>query len=68
MRLHFKELQGRGENVNYESVLVNMKERDAKHLIAPTKPVPDAVILDTTPLDATQSFAEAVKIAESKLK
>jgi cytidylate kinase len=67
----FKELQGRGENVSYESVLVDMKQRDARDAersIAPTKPAPDAVILDTTPLDATQSFAEAVKIVKTKLQ
>ncbi|MDD3371488.1 MAG: (d)CMP kinase [Alphaproteobacteria bacterium] len=66
----FKELQERGENVTYAAVLADMKERDArdaKRTIAPTKPAPDAVILDTTTIDAEQSFEAAAEIAGKKL-
>ena len=46
-----------------------MKERDARDAersLAPTKPAQDAIILDTTELNAEQAFAEAVKIVKEK--
>jgi len=67
----FKELQNRGETTSYELVLADMKSRDARdaeRTIAPTKPAPDAVLLDTTTLNAEQAFAEAIKIVENTLK
>ena len=66
----FKELQKRGQNATYAAVLVDMKERDARDAerpLAPTKPAPDAVMLDTTDLTAEQAFAEAVRIADMTL-
>jgi len=66
----FKELQGRGQNATYAAVLADMKERDARDAersIAPTKPAPDAVILDTTEMTAEQAFQEAVRIASKTL-
>ena len=66
----YKELQGRGQNATYAAVLADMKERDARDAersIAPTKPAPDAVMLDTTEINAEQAFAEAVRIASAKL-
>jgi cytidylate kinase len=67
----FKELQDRGENVTYAAVLADMKERDARdreRAIAPAKPAPDAVILDTTDMVADEAFEAALKIAESKMQ
>ncbi|HEU0117069.1 MAG TPA: (d)CMP kinase, partial [Alphaproteobacteria bacterium] len=67
----FKELQGRAENVTYATVLNELKERDARDAnrsTAPAKPASDAVILDTSNMTADQAFAEALKIAEAKLK
>jgi cytidylate kinase len=61
----FKELQGRGEDVTYAAVLTDMKARDARdaeRAVAPAKPAPDAVILDTTEMTAEQAFAEALKM------
>lgn len=66
----FKELQGRGQNATYAAVLADMKERDARDAersVAPTKPAPDAVMLDTTEINAEQAFAAAVRIADTKL-
>jgi cytidylate kinase len=66
----FKELQARGENAAYAAVLADMKERDARdagRAVAPTKPAPDAIVLDTTEIDAGQAFAEAVRITEEKM-
>jgi cytidylate kinase len=65
-----KELRGRGQNATYAEVLKDMKERDARdamRIIAPTKPAPDAVVLDTTEMDAAQAVAEALKIALKKM-
>lgn len=66
----FKELQTRGENATYAAVLADMKERDARDAgrsAAPAKPADDAVILDTTTMTADEAFAEAVRLAQSKL-
>ncbi len=66
----FKELQGRGQPASYDAVLADMKDRDARdaaRTVAPTKPAPDAILLDTTEIDAEMAFAEALKIAAEKL-
>jgi len=66
----FKELQGHGGHVTYPAVLADMKERDARDAarsVAPLKPPPDAVILDTSEMTADQAFDAALKIAEGKL-
>ena len=66
----FKELQGRGIAATYDEVLADMKARDARdseRAVAPTKPAPDAVILDTTPLNAQEALAEAIKISEKAI-
>lgn len=62
----FKELQGQSENVTYAAVLKDLQERDARdaeRTVAPAKPAPDAIILDTTLMNADEAFAEALKIA-----
>lgn len=66
----FKELQKRNENVNYAAVLQDMQERDARDAsrsIAPAKPAADAVMLDTSGMNADEAFAEALKIANRVL-
>ncbi len=66
----FNELQQRGENATYAGVLADMKERDARDVsrsVAPAKPAPDAVLLDTTDMNAEQAFMKALGIAGSKL-
>jgi cytidylate kinase len=60
-----KELTERGEAVTYEAVLADIRrrdERDAARAVAPLKPAPDAVLLDTTALDIEAAFQEALKI------
>lgn len=67
----FKELQGRGENVSYATVLKDMQERDARDAsrsTAPLKPAEDATTLDTTSLTADEAFQAAVGIAEKYIK
>lgn len=60
-----KELRERGAPSIYEDVLEDMKERDARdssRRVAPLAAAPDAIILDTTGLDADQVFAQASDI------
>ncbi len=60
-----KELQGRGAAAIYGDVLQDMKERDARdsqRRVAPLAVAPDAVIIDTTGLDAEQVFEQASEL------
>ncbi len=66
----FKELQQRGQSAAYETVLADMKARDARdagRAVAPAQPAPDAVILDTTAMTADEAFAAALSLAKKKL-
>jgi cytidylate kinase len=63
----FKELQSRGLPATYNDVLADMQardKRDAERAVAPTKPAPDAVILDTTHLTASEALAAALDIVK----
>ncbi|HEX5452637.1 MAG TPA: (d)CMP kinase [Stellaceae bacterium] len=54
----------------YRDVLQDMKERDARdslRRVAPLAAAPDAVILDTTRLDADQAFEQACRIVARAL-
>ena len=62
----FNECEARGENVNYEVILAQMRDRD--HLdstreIAPLRAAKDAVILDSTAMDAGKVFTTALSLA-----
>lgn len=60
-----KELLARGEASIYARVLQDLKERDARdsaRSVAPMKPAEDAVVIDTTGLDAEAAFAEAMEL------
>ncbi len=64
-----KELQLTVQNVTYEAVLKDMQERDARdasRATAPSKPADDAVLLDTSLLDAEQAFNRALSIVKKK--
>lgn len=66
-----KELRAKGENVNYETVLEEMRRRDARDSsrdAAPAVAAPDAVVIDTTGMDADQAFAKALAICEERLR
>lgn len=55
----FKELQEKGETAIYARVLEDMRERDARDTArstAPMRPAEDALIIDTSALDADQVF------------
>jgi cytidylate kinase len=60
-----RELRQRGAAVIYGDVLQDMKERDARdssRRVAPLAAAPDAIVLDTTALDADQVFEQASDI------
>jgi cytidylate kinase len=60
-----KELTERGQKTTYDEVLADIRrrdERDTARAIAPLKPAPDAVLLDTTALDIEAAFQEALRI------
>ncbi len=59
-----KELLDRGKASIYARVLQDLKERDARdsaRSVAPMKPAEDAVVLDTTVLDAEAAYAVAME-------
>jgi len=65
-----RELQGEGIEVVYESVLEDLRERDerdAQRAVAPLIPASDAIVLDTSNLDAQSVFAKAVEIVNKKM-
>jgi cytidylate kinase len=65
----WKELQQRGIDISVQSVLDDMKARDAadeSRAAAPLVPAADAVRLDTTHMDADQAFAAALRVLERK--
>jgi CMP/dCMP kinase len=66
----FRELRERGAPAIYDSVLQDMTERDARdqgRRAAPLVAAPDAVILDTSGLDADQAFEQASTIVARAL-
>lgn len=61
------ELAGRGEEVDYNAILDDVRKRDARdseRSAAPLKAAADAVTLDTSELDRDQVLAVALEIAE----
>ncbi len=66
----FKELQEQDPGAIYLRVLQDMKDRDARdsqRQAAPLAPAPDAVVLDTTALDADAVFKMACDIVGRKV-
>ncbi|MGD9802586.1 MAG: (d)CMP kinase [Hyphomicrobiaceae bacterium] len=68
-RRRYEELKKRGEPVTYEGVLATIKGRDARdagRADAPMTVAPDAIVLDTTGLDADAAFDEALALIRAK--
>lgn len=64
-----KELRQRGLAVIPDTVLAEMRERDerdSKRAVAPLVPAHDAIVLDTSDLDADAAFDAAVAFIRSK--
>lgn len=66
----FLEHQGRGENISYDDLLTDIRQRDARdrgRSAAPMLAARDAMHLDTTELDANQAFDAMMTLIRSKL-
>lgn len=66
----FEELRQKGEKVSFEKVLQDMIARDkqdTERAIAPLKPAPDAVKLDTSGNTIEQSIEEILSVVRGKL-
>lgn len=64
-----KELSGQGYEVVFDSVLEDLRERDerdSKRSVAPLKPADDAVLIDTSAMDASEVFNTACGIIAKK--
>jgi cytidylate kinase len=62
------ELKSRGEKIDYHIVLDDIRkrdERDRSRAIAPLRAAKDAIVLDTTKLDAEAAFKAALAIVEA---
>ena len=67
----FKELQEKGEVAIYARVLEDMRERDARDTArstAPMKPADDALIIDTSALDADQVFERGRDYVDRRIR
>lgn len=66
-RRRHRELVGRGDAPPYESVLADIRARDARdtgRASAPLRQAQDAILLDTTELDIDAALARAIAIVE----
>ena len=64
----FQELTAKGMDIPYETVLADVKERDARdrsRATAPLVPADDAVLLDTSDLTVDDAVAQAIVIIEA---
>lgn len=66
-----RELLQRGMTAHYEDVLLDIRardERDSNREVAPLRQAPDALLLDTSDLDAEQAIAEALRLVRQKVE
>lgn len=66
-----RELEAAGGPVDAAAVLADMQardERDSKRSSSPLKPATDAVVLDTSGLDADEAFGAAVSIVRARIR
>jgi cytidylate kinase len=61
------ELVGRDEPADFTAILEDIRrrdERDSSRPVAPLRPAPDAMVLDTTFLDPDAAFRKALEVVE----
>ncbi|HML27582.1 MAG TPA: (d)CMP kinase [Hyphomicrobium sp.] len=69
-RRRFLEHQGRGEDISYDDLLTDIRQRDARdsgRSAAPMLAARDALHIDTTELDADQAFDAVLALINSRL-
>lgn len=67
----YKELMDKGENVSFERVLADLRQRDAQdqaRAAAPLKPADDAHLLDTSDLAIEAAVAAAIEAVTATLR
>jgi len=65
----YKELRGNGHEADFDTVLADVRERDARDMErseAPLKPATDAVLIDTSSLSIEQAVAKAVAVVAQR--
>ncbi|MBO6765477.1 (d)CMP kinase [Maricaulis sp.] len=70
-RRRWEELRAKGETLNFETMLEQTRERDARdaeRTDAPMKPADDATLLDTSSLSIDAAVATAIRIVEKRQK
>jgi CMP/dCMP kinase len=70
-RRRLKELEARGIQAHYDDVLADIRgrdERDSARAVAPLRPAPDAILLDTSALDVDEAVAVALRLAGERLE
>ncbi len=66
----YEELREKGQNVTFESVLENIRQRDkndSERAIAPLKPADDAITVDTSDINLEESAALLKKVILEKM-
>ncbi len=66
----FAELKERGQDIDYNKLLQDIKDRDyqdSHRKIAPLKPSEDSIVLDTSKLDFEQSLEQLIKIIKENV-
>lgn len=66
----FEEMVGRGEKVNFDDILADIKKRDERDMnrtTAPLKPAEDADLLDTTDLTIGDAVQQAIALVDAKI-
>ncbi len=66
-----KDLEARGQSAGFETVLAEIRERDARdenRPVAPLRRAEDAVLLDTSELNLAQSLRALLDIIEERLR
>lgn len=69
-RRRYLELQGRGVAADPAQVEAEIRDRDAQDAnrpVAPLRPADDAMVLDTTTLDAEAAFVAAIDLVKARL-
>jgi 3-phosphoshikimate 1-carboxyvinyltransferase len=65
-----RQLQDYGITVDFDSVFEDLKERDerdANRTVAPLRPAPDAIMLDTSDMSANEVLARALELVNERL-
>jgi cytidylate kinase len=66
----FDEMLSRGLDVDYDNILADIRARDARdtqRANAPLKPADDAMLLDTSELDAKEAIQAAIALVEERI-